>query len=66
MRANLCTISGKGLVIFGGWRRVAATACGLGTEDPVMFLERGALGGGEKTEHGRPVPLQPLYDLLLD
>lgn len=42
---HLCAISGKGLVIFGHWRRGAVTACGLRTEDPVFFLERGGIRG---------------------
>lgn len=36
-----CAISGQGSVIFGHGRRGAMTACGLRTEDPVIFLERG-------------------------
>lgn len=38
---HLCAISGKDLVIFGYGSRGAVTACGLRTEDPVFFLERG-------------------------
>lgn len=37
----LSVISGKDLVIFGHRRRGAVTACGLQTQDPVFFLERG-------------------------
>lgn len=42
---HLRPISGKGLVIFGHGRRAAVTACGLRTEDPVFFLERGGRRG---------------------
>lgn len=42
---HVCAISGKGLVIFGHWRRGAVTACGPRTVDPVFFLERGGIRG---------------------
>lgn len=42
-----CAISGRGSVIFGDWRRGAVTACGLGTEGPVFFLES---GGGARVD----------------
>ncbi len=45
----VCAISGNGLVIFGHERRGAMTACGLRTEDPVFFLERGGIRGEEKS-----------------
>lgn len=44
-KKRLCAISGRGLVIFGQWRRGAVTACGLRTEGAVFFLERGGLRG---------------------
>lgn len=69
---HLCAISGKALVIFGHGRRAAVTACGLRTEDPVFFLERGkreewrVWGGGWGIVYcGCPVTLRPVYDLLL-
>lgn len=65
---RLCALPGKGFVIFGHWRRGAVTACGLGTEDPVYFLEREGLrgaGGWEVVDCGRPVTVQSVYDLLL-
>lgn len=51
VHACICVQSGMDLVIFGHGRRGAMTACGLRTEDPVFFLERGEIeerrrGGG--------------------
>lgn len=44
---HLCEKPGKGLVIFGHGRRGAVTACGLRTEGPVFFTQRGQLRGEE-------------------
>lgn len=41
-----CAVSARRSVIPGDRRRGAVTACGLGTEDPVFFLESGRGRGG--------------------
>lgn len=39
---------GKGLVIFGQAKRGAVTACGLGTEGPVFWMQREESRGEER------------------
>lgn len=64
--------SGKGLVIFGQAKRGAVTACGLGTEGPVFWMQREESRGeerGVRSEEwfhcGCPVAPQAVYELLL-
>lgn len=63
---HTCAVSARRSVISGDRRRGAVTACGLGTEGPVFFLESGREGEerrpGGVTVDGLLPPL-PVCDL---